>query len=74
MASVSYVGLRLGKTPYGPFGKVIKIWNCDDVLNISKNFITYNAKAHPSLSKPRELLISYNVNSTDFFQRYKNLS
>jgi hypothetical protein len=20
----SYVGLRLGKTPYGPFGKVIK--------------------------------------------------
>ncbi|QEC66668.1 DUF4185 domain-containing protein [Panacibacter ginsenosidivorans] len=62
-----YVGLRLGKTPYGPFGKVIKIWNCDDVLKTSKNFITYNAKAHPSLSKPGELLISYNVNSTDFF-------
>jgi Domain of unknown function (DUF4185) len=66
-----YVGLRLGKTPYGPFGKVIKIWNCDDVLKTSKNFITYNAKAHPSLSKPGELLISYNVNSTDFFNEIK---
>jgi hypothetical protein len=67
----NYVGLRLGKTPYGPFGKVIKIWNCDDVLKTSKNFITYNAKAHPSLSKPGELLISYNVNSTDFFNEIK---
>ncbi|CAN5560216.1 hypothetical protein BH10BAC2_BH10BAC2_33090 [soil metagenome] len=67
----SYVGLRLGKTPYGPFGKVIKIWNCDDVLKTSKNFIVYNAKAHPSLSKPGELLISYNVNSTDFFNDIK---
>lgn len=64
----NYVGLRLGKTPYGPFGKVIKVWNCDSVLKTSKNFITYNAKAHPSLSKPGELLISYNVNSTDFFR------
>jgi len=67
----SYVGLRLGKTPYGPFGKVIKIWNCDDVLKTSKNFMVYNAKAHPSLSKPGELLISYNVNSTDFFNDIK---
>lgn len=66
-----YVGLRIGKTPYGPFGKVIRIWNCDEVLKTSKNFIVYNAKAHPSLSKPGELLISYNVNSTDFFNDIK---
>ena len=30
------------------------------------DFYTYNAKAHPNLSKPGEILISYNVNSFDF--------
>ena len=27
----------------------------------------YNAKAHPHLSRPGELLISYNVNTFDFW-------
>lgn len=66
-----YVGLRLGKTPYGPFGKVINIWNCSDVKKISKNVFAYNAKAFPCFSKPGELLISYNVNSFDFFNEIK---
>lgn len=65
------VGLRLGKTPYGPFGKVIKIWNCDTLKSLSKNIFSYNAKAHPALSKPGELLISYNVNSFDFHNEIK---
>ena len=30
------------------------------------DFYAYNAKAHPNLSKPGEILISYNVNSFDF--------
>lgn len=67
----SYVGLRLGKTPYGPFGKVINLWNCNDIKKVSKNLMAYNAKAHPHLSKPGELLISYNVNSFDFFNEIK---
>lgn len=65
------VGLRLGKTPYGPFGKVIKIWNSDTLKNLSKNIFSYNAKAHPALSKRGELLISYNVNSFDFHNEIK---
>lgn len=63
----SAVGLRLGASPAGPFGPVIKIWECPEVKE-DKRFFVYNAKAHPRLSKPGELLISYNVNAFDFFQ------
>ncbi|SEO96345.1 DUF4185 domain-containing protein [Mucilaginibacter sp. OK283] len=59
------VGMRIGATPYGPFGPVIKIWDCKPDLE-EKTFLVYNAKAHPSLSAPGELLISYNINSVDF--------
>ena len=62
-----HVAMRLGKTPIGPFGPVIKIWDCSPQLT-QKTFFAYNAKAHPSLSKKGELLISYNVNSFDFFK------
>ncbi|WP_457268997.1 DUF4185 domain-containing protein [Pedobacter sp. UYEF25] len=69
------VGLRVGKTPIGPFGSVINVWDAEDAIE-DKNFFTYNAKAHPALSKPGELLISYNVNSFDFshdLKKYPNL-
>ncbi|MEX2564896.1 MAG: DUF4185 domain-containing protein [Cyclobacteriaceae bacterium] len=58
------IGLRLGRTPYGPFGPVINIWESTEMQR--KNYITYNAKAHPNLSAPGELLISYNVNAFNF--------
>jgi hypothetical protein len=64
------IGVRIGKTPYGPFGPTIKIWDCSDAIT-PKTYFTYNAKAHPSLSKPGELIISYNVNSMDFFKDLK---
>lgn len=62
-----YVGMRIGKSPIGPFGPVIRIWDCKPTLT-QKGYFTYNAKAHPSLSGKGELLISYNVNSFDFMQ------
>ncbi|MEO5650397.1 MAG: DUF4185 domain-containing protein [Ginsengibacter sp.] len=61
------VGLRLGATPYGPFGPVIKVYDVSNDLEKDKDIFAYNAKAHPVLSKPGELLISFNVNSFDFF-------
>ena len=64
------VGMRLSNHPQGPFGPVIKIWHCLEP-DSAKNFIVYNAKAHPNLSKPNELLISYNVNSFDFWNDIK---
>ena len=60
------VCMRLGKTPYGPFGPIIKLWDTSAALE-GKGFYSYNAKAHPSLSAKGELLISYNVNSFNFF-------
>lgn len=66
-----YVGLRLGATPYGPFGDVINVFDVSTTLEQDKDIFPYNAKAHPVLSKPGELLISYNVNSFDFFNDIK---
>ncbi|MBE8713876.1 DUF4185 domain-containing protein [Sphingobacterium hungaricum] len=61
------VAMRLGETPFGPFGNVIPIWDCSDDLK-GKSFFAYNAKAHPSLSEEGELLVSYNINSLEFLQ------
>lgn len=61
------VGLRLSNHPEGPFGPIIKLWECQEP-NIAKNFFVYNAKVHTNLSMPNELLISYNVNSFDFWR------
>lgn len=62
-----HIAMRIGKTPYGPFGPAIRLWDCSASL-IKKSYFPYNAKAHPSLSKKGELLISYNINSFDFFK------
>jgi hypothetical protein len=61
------VGMRIGASPVGPFGPVIKLWDCQPDL-VEKTFVVYNAKAHPTLSKPGELLISYNINSVEFIK------
>ncbi|GAA4314757.1 hypothetical protein GCM10023149_11010 [Mucilaginibacter gynuensis] len=70
-----FVGMRIGKSLTGPFGPIIKLWDCSKDL-AKKSYTVYNAKAHPTLSKPGELLISYNINSVEFLkdlQEYPNL-
>jgi hypothetical protein len=62
-----YVAMRIGSSPIGPFGPPIRLWDCSAALT-RKTYFSYNAKAHPSLSKKGELLISYNINSFDFFK------
>lgn len=59
------IGVRVGLSPVGPFGPVVPIYECPEPLAV-KSLYAYNAKAHPHLSKPGELLISYHVNSFDF--------
>jgi hypothetical protein len=61
------VGMRLGTSPFGPFGPIIRLWDCSKDLK-QKTYVVYNAKAHPTLSKPGELLISYNINSVEFIK------
>lgn len=72
----SKVAMRIGESPVGPFGPIQELWNTEQVTSEDKDFFAYNAKAHPNLSKPGELLISYNVNSFDFLSdinTYPNL-
>lgn len=58
------VGLRIGDSPVGPFGPIQEIWRTPE---IDEGLLPYNAKAHPCLSKPGELLISYNTITFDFW-------
>ncbi len=64
-----YVALRIGASPVGPFGPIRKIWRCPEP-DLDSDIYTYNAKAHPHLSQPGELLISYNVNTFDFWDHF----
>ncbi len=66
-----YVSLRTGATPYGPFGPIQRVYDASNDLKESGNFFVYNAKAHPVLSEPGELLISYNLNSFDFHKEIR---
>ena len=57
---------QFGPSPVGPFGPRKKVWDTKTDIN-DPDLFTYNAKAHPAISKPGELLVSYNVNSFKFF-------
>jgi hypothetical protein len=58
------VGMRIGDSPVGPFGDIQEIWRTPEA---DEGLFCYNAKAHPNLSKPGELLISYNTITLDFW-------
>ena len=55
----------------GPFGIFSLIYDCPEVL-IDPDIFVYNAKAHPNLSDEEEFLISYNVNTFDFWDHFAN--
>ncbi len=59
------VAIKFGESPTGPFAFSETIYHCPEAIS-DPNILVYNAKAHPHLSKPDELLISYNVNSLSF--------
>ncbi len=63
--------IRIGESPTGPFGQRINIYHTTEP-NAGNGIYTYNAKAHPSLSKLGEWLISYNVNSTSWYHLINN--
>lgn len=63
----SEICMRIGSSPAGPFGPRKVLWNTSYELT-DKDLYTYNAKAHPALSKPGELVISYNLNSFNFLE------
>ncbi len=60
------VDARTAPTPVGPYGPVRELYRPPE-QDLDPDLFTYNAKAHPHLSAPGTLLISYNVNTLDFF-------
>ena len=59
------VAIQVGRSPVGPFQPIRKIWKTAE-SHEDLDFYSYNSKAHPHLSPPGSLLISYNINSLDF--------
>ncbi len=63
------IKVSLSDSPYTPFTEQTTIYTHDTCLTtVGKGNNTYNAKAHPALSGPEEIIISYNVNGSDCFQ------
>ncbi|MBO9616332.1 MAG: DUF4185 domain-containing protein [Dyadobacter sp.] len=59
--------MQVAPTPYGPFGPRMVLYKTSADIR-DPDLFTYNAKAHPALSAPGELLISYNVNTFKFLE------
>jgi hypothetical protein len=60
------IGIRVGTSPVGPFGDINEVYTCPEYAE--KELLPYNAKAHYHLSKPGELLISYNTITFNFWE------
>lgn len=56
---------RISDSPFGPWSNPTPIFQVPELERNTKYF-TYAAKAHPELSAPGELLLTYVVNSFDF--------
>lgn len=63
--SSGIVAVSFSDNPYGPFEDYTEVYNTS-IATALNNVFSYNAKMHPHLSEPGKLLISFNVNSTDF--------
>lgn len=63
------VAMKRSDTPYGPWDPAEILWDIQTPPGIE--VFTYNAKAHPHLSEPGELLISWNVNAVDFWDHFQ---
>jgi len=59
------VTVRIGESPVGPWSDPVKIWDIPET-NFIPGLFAYGAKAHPHLSTPDRLLISYHVNTFNF--------
>ncbi len=62
---------RTAPAMHGPWSSARPIYQVPHIDRDKKHF-TYAAKAHPELSKPDELLVSYVVNSFDFGESATN--
>lgn len=59
-----YIAYATSDTPYGPFSDIRIAYVCDE--DLCPHMYLYNAKAHPHLSSEGDILVSYNINTSDF--------
>lgn len=67
-----YVSYAIGDTPYGPFKAPQKVYKTPEQEIFKSTTYTYNAKAHPHLSKSTKILVSYNTNTYNFDHNMSN--
>jgi hypothetical protein len=58
---------RLADHPWGPWSAPVVLYECPEMRHDAKLFC-YGAKAHPALSSGSNIVVSYVVNSFDFWQ------
>jgi hypothetical protein len=58
---------RMADRPWGPWSAPAVLYECPE-MNRDKKVFCYSAKAHPVLSSGQDLVVSYVVNSFDFWQ------
>ena len=63
----AYVNYAIGDSPCGPFDTPVTCYTTPEHGGDNGGIYTYNAKAHPHLSKDGKLLISYNCNNRNTF-------
>jgi hypothetical protein len=61
--------MKISDTPFGPWSAKVDLWTAVTPPGI--DVFTYNAKAHPHLSDPGTLLVSYNINAVDFWDHFR---
>ena len=79
----SNIMYAIGDSPTGPFDTPVKFYHAEEHGTVGASGkgtrVVYNAKAHPHLSTPTKLLVSYNVNvegdgveqwTTDYHPRF----
>lgn len=59
-----YIAYATSDTPYGPFSETRIAYVCKE--NLCPHMYLYNAKAHPHLSNEGDILVSYNINTSNF--------
>lgn len=62
---------RYAEHPWGPWSTAATLYTCPE-MGTTKNVFTYAAKAHPSLSAGDEVVVTYAVNSFDFWEVARN--
>ncbi|MDR0610229.1 MAG: DUF4185 domain-containing protein [Planctomycetaceae bacterium] len=66
------LNFMISDSPYSRFSETTTFYHCPEpkqydaeikrIYGTQANMVTYNAKAHPRISKPGELIVSYNLN------------